>query len=510
MSEPRPITLLVAALGGEGGGVLTNWIVEAAGAEGLPVQSTSIPGVAQRTGATTYYIEIWPTPWRALGGKRPVLSLVPGAGDVDIVVASELLEAARVVANGFVSKDRTAVIASTHRIYAMTERLAMGDERLDVGKLLGAIEQQAQSHLLFDMEAAAQQAGSVINAVMLGAIAASGRLPILPERFAAAIRAEGKSVEANLRGFAAGLAAVASSGGTAMLTHKRRRDTRPTLEALEREATVTMPEAQEVVVEGLRRLAAYQDLGYARLYLERLAAIRDADARAMSGGALLRETARHLALRMSFEDVIRVAQAKIDPARMKRIRDDLKLTPGEPLAVIEFFKPGIEELCSVLPPALARPIMGLARRRGWLGKVHWSMDIRSSSVTGFLRLKLLASLRPWRVRSYRYREEQAAIETWLGLIAEGAALSGALALEIALCAGLVKGYGDTHARGVGNFAKIEGRLIRPALAGAFAPALAVDAIAAARVAALADPDGELLEKTLTEIEGAGARRAAAE
>ena len=348
------------------------------------MQSTSIPGVAQRTGATTYYIEIWPTPWRALGGKRPVLSLVPGAGDVDIVVASELLEAARVVANGFVSKDRTAVIASTHRIYAMTERLAMGDERLDVGKLLGAIEQQAQSHLLFDMEAAAQQAGSVINAVMLGAIAASGRLPILPERFAAAIRAEGKSVEANLRGFAAGLAAVASSGGTATLTHKRRRDTRPTLEALEREATVTMPEAQAVVVEGLRRLAAYQDLGYSRLYLERLAAIRDADARAMSGGALLRETARHLALRMSFEDVIRVAQAKIDPARMKRIRDDLKLAPDEPLAVVEFFKPGIEELCSGLPPALARPIMALARRRGWFGKVHWSMDIRSTSVTGFL------------------------------------------------------------------------------------------------------------------------------
>ncbi|HUH86088.1 MAG TPA: indolepyruvate oxidoreductase subunit beta family protein [Stellaceae bacterium] len=508
MSAARPITLLIAALGGEGGGVLTNWIVEAAGAEGLPVQSTSIPGVAQRTGATTYYIEILPTPWRALGGKRPVLSLVPGAGDVDIVVASELLEAARVVANGFVSKDRTAVIASTHRIYAMTERLAMGDERLDVGKLLGAIEQQAGSHLLFDMEAAAQQAGSVINAVMLGAIAASGRLPISPERFAAAIHAEGKSVDANLRGFAAGLAAVASSGAAA--THKRWHEGPPTLQALEREAAATMPEARKVVVEGLRRLAAYQDLRYAQLYIDRLAAIRDADARAASGGTLLRETARHLALRMSFEDVIRVAQAKIDPARLRRIRGDLMLAPGDPLAVVEFFKPGIEELCSILPPALARPILALARRRGWLGKVHWGMDIRSTSVTGFLRLKLLASLRPWRRRSYRYREEQAAIEAWLGLIAEGAALSGGLALEIALSAGLVKGYGDTHARGVGNFAKIERRLIRPALAGAYPPPAAVDAIAAARVAALADPEGERLEKTLMEIEERGARRAAAE
>jgi indolepyruvate ferredoxin oxidoreductase beta subunit len=66
----RPITILIAALGGEGGGVLTNWIVAAATDLGFPVQSTSIPGVAQRTGATTYYIEILPTPWSELGGHR--------------------------------------------------------------------------------------------------------------------------------------------------------------------------------------------------------------------------------------------------------------------------------------------------------------------------------------------------------------------------------------------------------------------------------------------------------
>src|SRR6202035_2248957 len=118
------------------GGVLTNWIIEAAAGHGLPVQSTSIPGVAQRTGATTYYIEILPTPWRELGGKRPVLSLVPGAGDIDILVASELLEAGRVVAGGFVTPDRTTLIASTHRIYAISERMAMGDGRFDIGKLL--------------------------------------------------------------------------------------------------------------------------------------------------------------------------------------------------------------------------------------------------------------------------------------------------------------------------------------------------------------------------------------
>src|SRR3954451_21692594 len=92
----RPIAILIAALGGEGGGVLTDWIVAAAAELGFPVQSTSIPGVAQRTGATTYYIEIVPLAGDALPA-RPVLALAPGIGDVDIVLASELLEAGRTI-----------------------------------------------------------------------------------------------------------------------------------------------------------------------------------------------------------------------------------------------------------------------------------------------------------------------------------------------------------------------------------------------------------------------------
>ena len=111
--------------------MLTDWIVGAAAQSGFPVQSTSIPGVAQRTGATTYYIEIVPVPWRDLGGKHPVLALAPGIGDVDIVLASELLEAGRAIAAGFVTPDRTLVIASTARSYLVVEKMAMGDGRYD-------------------------------------------------------------------------------------------------------------------------------------------------------------------------------------------------------------------------------------------------------------------------------------------------------------------------------------------------------------------------------------------
>ena len=209
--QPRPITILIAALGGEGGGVLTEWIIAAAASCGLPVQSTSIPGVAQRTGATTYYIEIVPVPWSELGGNRPVLALAPGIGDVDIVVASELMEAGRAIGAGFVTPDRTLLIASTARSYLVVEKTAMADGRYDSARLLKAIEEHAQEHLLIDMEALAKQSGAMINAVMLGIIAGCERLPISAETFEAAIRADGKAVAANLKGFRAGLAAEIGS-----------------------------------------------------------------------------------------------------------------------------------------------------------------------------------------------------------------------------------------------------------------------------------------------------------
>ena len=495
----RPITLLIAALGGEGGGVLTDWIIAAAASHGLPVQSTSIPGVAQRTGATTYYIEVFPRPWHELGGLRPVLALSPGIGDVDIVVASELLEAARTVAAGFVTPDRTAVIASIHRSHSIAEKMALGDGRLDSEKLIGEIVGNAREAALFDMDAAAKGAGAMINAVMLGALAASGRLPVPVEAFEAAIRGDGRAVEANLRGFAAGLAAI-RQGATAArgdAPGKARTAAMASLADLEAQAA-RFAGAADIVVEGLRRLAAYQDTGYARLYLDRLQAVAAADAGAQADGRLLRETARHLAVRMSYEDVIRVAQAKIAPERIARVIAQMGGKPGEPVAIVEFLKPGIEEICQILPPRLATAILRLAERRGWTGRFHWGMEIKTTSISGYLRFLMLARLRRFRPRSYRYREEQTAIEAWLGLIAAAAAKSAALALEIAQCARLIKGYGNTWKRGAANYASIEAQVIRPVLAGRIAAG--IDAIASARTAALLDPDGESLARCLADIE----------
>jgi indolepyruvate ferredoxin oxidoreductase alpha subunit len=510
LTTGAPLKLLIAALGGEGGGVLTDWIVTAAATAGLPVQSTSIPGVAQRTGATTYYIEIFPVPTRELGGKRPALSLVPGIGDIDVVVASELLEAGRAAANGFVTPERTLLIGSLGRFYAMDEKIAMGDGRFDQDKLIKSIDGNARKALLIDMDALAKQSGSIINAVMLGAIAGSGTLPLTVEQLEAAIRADGKSVDSNLRGFRAGLEAALANVQPAK-TPDNKRSALTTPDLLEHEVIYSLPAlAQPVAIEGVRRLVAYQGVPYAQLYLDRLRALVDADNAGGTPGRLLKEVARQLAVRMSYEDVVRVAQAKIAPGRMRRIaREELRVQ-NEPFSVHDFLKPGIEEMSQLLPAFLARPLMGYAERKGWLGRVHIGMQINSASISGYLCFLLLSKLRWLRPRGHRFKQEQVQIESWLSLIAEAARRSPEFALEVVECARLIKGYGDTYARGIGSYCSIEARVIRPALAGQIPPQRAADAVASARTAALVDPEGETLTKCLAEIDGQDGFRIAAE
>src|SRR3569833_3031208 len=125
MPSERLIKLTIAALGGLGGGVLANWLVGIAEADGYLAQTTSVPGVAQRTGAAIYYLEFFPRAIAAQVGRDPVMALVPASGDVDCALAAELAEAARAIQRGLVTRDRTTLIASSHRSYASAEKSAM-------------------------------------------------------------------------------------------------------------------------------------------------------------------------------------------------------------------------------------------------------------------------------------------------------------------------------------------------------------------------------------------------
>jgi indolepyruvate ferredoxin oxidoreductase beta subunit len=513
---PRPITLLIAAMGGEGGGVLTSWIVSAARKAGYPVQATSIPGVAQRTGATTYYIELVPATYADIQDREPVLDLHPAPGDVDIAVATELVETGRVIEKGYVSPDRTLLIASTHRIYALGEKMAMGDGRFDSDKILAAAKQMAKKTLLFDMEKAAADSGSVINSVILGAICGAGVLPIPRETFEECIKEEGIAVKANLAGFASGI----GYGKGEIVELKRKRDitlappaapayrTHPAAAELKSRIERDYPRAlQPLVLEACGRTLDYQDAKYARLYLDRLDTVAAID-RARNDGdwKLTAETARHLGLRMTFEDVIRVAQLKTRPSRIARVRREVQAAPDQLVKQTEFLKPGMDEFASLMPPWMARPLLRWAEKKPERKKkTHIGMYVRTDTFWGYLKLRGMAGMRWWRRAGYRYKEEQKQVEGWLDLVRQAAALGRDFGLEVVELARLVKGYGSTHKRGTGNFDRIVEAIVRPLLAAKRANAAAVKK---ARDAALADPEGETLGRTLAELTAPVPARAA--
>ncbi|HCN88158.1 MAG TPA: indolepyruvate oxidoreductase subunit B [Oxalobacteraceae bacterium] len=486
----RPVTILIAALGGEGGGMFADWLVAAAMDCDYPVQSTSIPGVSQRTGATTYYVEIYPVPAAQLDGRMPVMALTPTAGAIDVVAASELIEAGRALQNAYLDADRTTLVASTHRVYAVAEKVTPGDGRADSEKVLAAVRAGARHAVLFDMAQVARKNGSMINAVLFGALAGSGALPLPRDACEQAIRNAGKGAEASLRGFAAGYQHAEHAGGNEEIATPASQAVRDVVPVARVHLKFPV-ETHAVLDAGVARLTDYQDTAYATLYLDRMEPILalDREAGGAAGGyKLTRETGRQLALWMTFEDLIRVADLKTRKTRFERVRKEVGAGPDDMVVVTEYLKPGLDEFCSILPPRAAQRLRQWAEKHGKEESLSTALHVKTSSLFGFLLLRGLSCLRPWRRHTSRYHAEQALIGRWLGAIKRlGFAVQDVeLALEIAECARLVKGYGDTHRNGVTQFERIFDTIVESGTESD--PKKLREAISRARSAALANPD----------------------
>ena len=495
-----PIRLSINALGGQGGGVLADWIVGLGEAEGWVVQATSVPGVAQRTGATVYYLELCPPD---PAGRTPVQGLMPVPGDVDIVIASELMEAGRAIARGLVTPDRTTLIASSHRIFAIAEKSAMGDGIASPAKVLEACRTSSRKLVLADLDALAERNHSVISAALFGALAGSGALPFPRSAFEDAIQRGGVGVDSSLRTFSTAFDLAVTPVTEAVEATPARSS--GGLSALRRIVAERLPEPVcAIATLGIERLTDYQDTAYAAQYLDRVAAVADAERQLGGDGTLTREAARYLALWMAYEDVIRVADLKTRGTRLARVLTEARGKPDQIVHVTEYMHPRFEELCDTLPHWLGSRFIASDRARRLITPLlERDRTITTSSIGGFLLLHLIARLRRWRRGTYRFAIEQERIEAWLATALNAARTDLALGTEIIRCQRLVKGYGDTHARGIHNFAAIMRML--PALVGRSGGAGTVRVL---REAALKDDEGRALAKALDSLAGPEISRAA--
>jgi len=532
----RPLTLAILALGGEGGGVLADWVVAAAEGAGYYAQNTSVAGVAQRTGATVYYVEMFPPTASTNGAgpgarvrSEPIMSIFPTPGEVDVVITSELMECGRAIQRGFATPDRTTLITSTNRVYSIDEKISMGDGRVDDSALLAAAERSSKRLVAADFAAMAEDASSVISASLFGAVAGSGALPFTREQFEAPIRSFGKAVEPSLAAFSSGFdAAVAALqapaaepatapangllpvttwAGTskapeaAKATEESRRTqvaatdpaslVGPELRTLAERTRAMPPAARSMILHGLVRTGVYQDLDYAERYLSRVARFAEIEPDAAGDARLTREAARHIALWMCYQDTIQVALQKTRRARMERVRQEAKAKPNQVLEVHEFLHPQIDEITDTLPTALGA---GLRRSKTFQRMVHKvthkGMILNTTSVWGYTVLSTMARARPMRPRSLRFGREQAAIDAWIEQ-ALAVADDGDLAREIVECQGVLKGYGATYAHGSESFEKL--MAAAKSLAGSGG---AASRLAELRAAALADEDGHALDAAL--------------
>jgi indolepyruvate ferredoxin oxidoreductase beta subunit len=420
-----------------------------------------VPGVAQRTGATIYYIEAMPP----LDGRKPILSLMPTPGDVDVVMAAEFMEAGRSILRGLVTPDRTTLIASNHRSFAIGEKIAPGNGIADNGAVAGAIGVAAKTEVIFDMNALAIEHGSVISAAMFGALASADVLPFSRESYLDVIRAGEKGAKASIQTFEAAFDRVKTKSPDVAAPAQPEQASNnipspaacdPHLAGLVARLKQELPgPAMAMARAGLKKVVDFQDIAYGAEYLDILGTLHAADR--SSGGAdrnfaFTQAAAKYLANAMTYDDVIRVADLKTRSARRARIESELELSQGQVLQTTEFMHPRMEEVMGMLPVGLGRWLGTRPRLLNWLDRrINKGRRVRTYSLPSFLALYVVGGLRGMRRRSLRHAVETAHRDEWLKAATEAVGTNYQLGVEILQCRRLVKGYSDTHSRGLSKF-----------------------------------------------------------
>lgn len=450
------LKLAILAVGGQGGGVLSNWIIQLAEQNGYYAQLTSVPGVAQRTGATIYYIEMMPDT-----GREPVLALMPSPGDVDVVIAAELMEAGRAVTRGLVSVDRTTVIASTHRMFAVSEKVVPGDGIAQASPVLKGVENSAKEMFSCDLAAIAEESGSHISASLFGALAGSETLPFKRDQYEQTIRSSGRGVEASLAAFSTAYSKIQSNsddgaeadGLPAEPQHVAAPQSKEWDELTAKVGQFPEP-VQKMALAGLAKVVDYQDFAYGEEYLTHLGRVLGHDHKDQNY-ALTSAAAKHVANAMTYDDIIRVADLKTRSDRFRRVQDHAGTSEEEVLQITEYFHPGASEVCSLLPRRLGEGVRNNGTLFGLLGKIaNRGWRVRSDTIFWFGVLYMAAGLKRFRRKLLRHGTEAKHLSALMDKALTQAPTDYDLAVEVFNCQRLIKGYSDTHARGLSKFGRV--------------------------------------------------------
>ncbi|MCS7223429.1 MAG: 2-oxoacid:acceptor oxidoreductase family protein [Armatimonadetes bacterium] len=462
-SRGEPLTVLISAVGGQGGQLFAQWLFEAGRQAGYYPVGVGLPGLSQREGATVYYIEFF---------KDPVstcfFSPFPEKGNTHLVIGLEFLELVRTIREGYLAPDGF-VFGSRHRVLTTEEKMPLKGGHLTDQAAQALVKRLGDRALLLNPLEAAERNGlseRFANAVLFGALAASSFLPFPVDAFRKAIERYGVAVRQNLAAFEIGLH-----------FQERTHETPTTRSYLEIEwQSLPHPQLPESLQsrlndlarvsdllssrlsEAARLLVHYQDLAYLVRYLDEIESLLKLEQNRWGQTSVTEEVARLLAIRMTYEDAVRVAQLKTDRARFARIRQQHSLDPSAVYHIADFLSPDPDELTGLLPfPMFShRPLDGDSltnfevQERAYpdqaeeLSRRSLQLRVPTTSLIGFLLLRVLLLLKPLRPWSVRFRKEWLLIQAWLGRVKEALKDHHAIALLMAKSGEMVRGYGRTR------------------------------------------------------------------
>ncbi|KRR13761.1 hypothetical protein CQ12_17920 [Bradyrhizobium jicamae] len=238
-----------------------------------------------------------------------------------------------------------------------------------------------------------------------------------------------------------------------------------------------------VASEAIHLLIDYQGPGYATLYVDRL---RRFIGKRGVDDAMLGEIARLMAVRMSYEDPIRIAQLKLTELQ------------GRSAGSVDVRKFRLEELIGALPAVIAEYLIDALEWLGWAQK-RVSIRFSTASRYGIRRLKIEAGLRRWRLFSVRYAKERVWVERWLHMIDRSLTKQPQAAPAIIQTATMIEGYGDVYRQGMADWNAIIDGLAKPTFDGVLALSDLGGAVTEARAAAVPDPRQSALKRKIAEI-----------
>ncbi|HSE93866.1 MAG TPA: indolepyruvate ferredoxin oxidoreductase family protein, partial [Methylomirabilota bacterium] len=310
----RQCNVFMMGIGGTGVVTVNQILGTAALLDGKQVRGLDQTGLSQKGGPVVSHLKIYERPEE--------VSNKVGAGEADTYIGFDILVATSPQNLDHARPDKTIAVVSTSKVPTGAMVTSTEVQFPETGGLLTSINRvtRKDENVFLDALGLAERLFGdhmAANLIALGAAYQAGAIPVGATAIEEAIALNGVSVPMNTQAFRAGrLAVIAPEQVQTRPAQERPGAARVEL-SLHRHPEL-QSRVDEVAKGGeLRRLldvrvpelVAYQDVAYARQYVEFVKWVREAEQRAVPGDTRLSEAvARHLYKLMAYKDEYEVAR----------------------------------------------------------------------------------------------------------------------------------------------------------------------------------------------------------